>query len=106
MSLTPRPSPRRWAGPAALLVLNGLLLAVALIQHATPAAEAQGGTPRARGEYTLVSGRINAGGADVVSILDAANQELIFLRWDQGKQQLYPIAYRNLIADEAADPGR
>jgi hypothetical protein len=94
----------RSLGP--LLLLNTALGAVLIAQHTAPVADAQPLPQRARGDYAIVSGRTNVGGADTVAILDAANQEIAFLRWDQSRQQMSMIAYRNLTADNAADPGR
>jgi hypothetical protein len=75
-----------------------------------PRADAQNAAPpregRIRGDYTMVSGRVNAGGADAVYVLDAANRELIALRWDAAKQSLAGVGYRDLDADGRSTPGR
>lgn len=93
-----------------LLVLNLLLVAVLVAVTWTPPADAQNAAPpregRIRGDYTMVSGRVNAGGSDAVYVLDAANRELIALRWDSAKQSLTGIGYRDLDADGKSSPGR
>lgn len=94
-----------------LLVLNLVLVAALAAVAWTPAADAQNAAPpskegRIRGDYTMVSGRVNAGGADAVYVLDAANRELIALRWDSAKQSLTGVGYRDLDADGRSSPGR
>ncbi|MCX5689359.1 MAG: hypothetical protein NTV94_06155 [Planctomycetota bacterium] len=93
-----------------LLVLNLALLAALLGLMYIPGAQAQNAnTPagsRNRGDYTMISGRTNAGGADAIYVLDSANQELVALRWDAAKQSLTGIGYRNLSADAKSVPGR
>ncbi len=79
--------------------LAGLALAAAL-------AGAQAGGGRARGEYTMVSGATSAGGPQAVFIVDSANQEVLALRWNQGRQSLDTIGYRSIATDAAAKPGR
>jgi hypothetical protein len=88
----------------ALLALNAVLGATLWLQHAVPHAHAQPG--RARGEYTMVSGRTNAGGPHAVYVLDSANQEMASLRWDPARRVLGVIGYRNLSGDANAKPGR
>lgn len=89
-----------------LLVLNGVLAAVLLVKSSTPPATAQPGQTRARGEYTMVAGKTNFGGPHAIYILDGVNQELVALRWDQSKQTMIGIGYRNLVSDAAAPSGR
>jgi hypothetical protein len=94
-------------GKRGLIVLNGVLLAVLAAMAAVPIAEAQVQAVRARGEYTMVAGRTNAGGPAAVYIVDAANQEMVVLRWDQSKHSMIGLGYRNILGDgRAAPPGR
>src|SRR5689334_20615978 len=91
-----------------LIALNAVLLAgVAFLAWATTAG-AQNGQPaaRARGEYTMVAGKTIAGGSAAVYIVDAGNQELVALKWDQSKQQMVGLGYTNLQRDGRAIPGR
>lgn len=97
---------RTHAALAGAIVLNVVLGAVALAKFAPSRAEAQAAKPRARGEYTMTTGKSNVGGPDVICILDAANQEMLFLRWDQSRQKLVPQGYRNLAQDAASGTGR
>jgi len=93
----------------ALIAINLALLGVLAFILGAPMATAQNaaqGPGRARGEYTLVSGKTNAGGAAAVYLLDSNNQELIAMRWDQAKQSLIGLGYRNIQADGNALPGR
>jgi hypothetical protein len=94
-----------------LVVLNAALLAGLVLVMWSQTAGAQNSAERPangrnRGEYTMISGKTNAGGADAIYVLDAANQEVIALRWDVAKQSLTGIGYRNLIADSKSVPGR
>ncbi|MEM9064852.1 MAG: hypothetical protein AAGB51_05120 [Planctomycetota bacterium] len=95
-----------------LLGLNALLACVlALLWLAPP-----GGSPRAvaqtsdeeraRGRYTLVGGRLPAGNADAVWILDSVNQEIIGVRWDSSRGRLDGLGYRNLNDDLGVREGR
>lgn len=103
-----------WKLPRAhrpLILLNLILLCavVALAWPPAPATAQNANLPpgtRARGEYTMVSGRTNAGGAHAVFILDTSNQELVALRWDATKQALAGIGYRNLGSDTKSAPSR
>ncbi|HYE60775.1 MAG TPA: hypothetical protein VD997_02165 [Phycisphaerales bacterium] len=100
---------RAFAGRRGLIAINAALLATLGAITFAPLATAQPGVGagRARGQYTMVSGRTMSGGADAVYIIDSSNQELIALRWDTGKQSLMGLGYRNLSGDGAtAPPGR
>ena len=94
----------------ALIMLNvGLLSGVVLLAWGPAAGAQNANVPpgnRARGEYTMVSGRTIAGGADAIYILDTSNQELVAVRWDSTKQALTGIGYRNLKADTRSEAGR
>jgi len=89
-----------------LIALNLGLAALLGVVGASRMVGAQVGADRARGEYTMVSGRTNSGGAHAVYILDSVNQEMIALRWDQSKQTMSGIGYRSLVQDGQSNPGR
>jgi hypothetical protein len=93
-----------------LLTLNAaLLLALGAVVWGQAARAQNANVPdgaRARGNYTMISGRTLAGGSDAVYVLDGTNQELVALRWDAAKQGLAGIGYRNLSADSKAAPAR
>ncbi len=59
---------------------------------------------RSRGDYTAVGGAIQGGNANAIYVLDAVNQELIALRWNESTKSLEGIDYRNLARDAAATP--
>lgn len=94
----------------ALVAANVLLLAAAAIVIARPTlvpnAFAQTEAARPRGQYTMVSGKTNQGGPHAVYILDAASREVIALRWDQSRQSLVGVGYRNIEADSRLTQGR
>jgi hypothetical protein len=54
----------------------------------------------------MVSGRIIGGSNHAVYIVDAANQEMVAVRWNETIKGLDPIGYRNLQADAQVQPGR
>lgn len=107
-SLSPHRALRHLRSPLAPLLAIAIIGALLLLQRATPAAHAQnqGQPPRARGEYTLLSGRLTIDGPHAVYVLDSSNQELVALRWDQSRQMLMGIGYRNLSTDTSAQIGR
>jgi hypothetical protein len=95
-----------------LLAMNAILLAgVAAVSFApslfsSAVAQSQPAM-RARGEYTMISGKSSSGGA-AIYVLDASNHEMIALRWDLARRSLVGLGYRNLTADgqvgAVADP--
>ena len=94
------------SGRRGLLALNAVLLAGLALVSWAPSADAQP-QGRAPGEYTMVAGRTIMGGPAAVHIVDSANQEIVTLRWDQAKQSLMGLGYRNIAGDgRAAPPGR
>jgi hypothetical protein len=93
------------ASPA-LIALNAALLLVLGIITLAPESYAQRGQARVRGDYTMVSGRIVGGSSNVVYIIDAANQELIAVRWSNASKGLDGVGFRSLQADGQTGPGR
>lgn len=92
-------------GARRLILLNaGLLVALAAVSLAPPAGAQRGG--RAGGDYTMVAGRVQGGSTNAVYVVDAANQEMIAVRWNGGTKSLDGLAYRDLSADAAMNPGR
>jgi hypothetical protein len=89
----------------ALVVLNGALIAVLGAVVLAPSSLAQRGS-RARGEYTMVSGRIIGGNANAVYIVDSSNQEMIAVRWNESSKSLDGLGYRDISADAQTQPGR
>lgn len=86
---------RRWL-IAANLGLGGAVVIAAL---ATSAGGVQPAV-RAPGQYTMVAGQIQGGGsAAAIYILDSINQEMIGVRWNQSRNQLDGVDYRNLVED-------
>lgn len=92
----------------ALLWLNGMLIAALLVMTAAPGvlAESLSTQPsRVRGDYTMVAGKTTAGSIHAIYVVDAANQEIIALRWDP-RQKLIPVSYRSIEVDSRQQPGR
>lgn len=95
-------------------VLMGLNIALAFLLGATlvsrtDAFAQEEGRPanlRARGEYTMITARTNQGGPHAVWVLDAANGEMVALKWDQSRQSLIGAGYRELSSDVRVSPGR
>ena len=95
---------RRHSG---LLALNaGLLLALGAVTLA-PMAEAQRGstTQRARGDYTMVAGRVIGVPESAIYIIDSTNQELVGVRWDRSRRSLQPIGFRDVQLDARGGRG-
>lgn len=93
-----------------LVIVNAALLALLVLVAWGRSADAQNSAAppagRARGEYTMVAGKSNTGGSEVVYIIDASNQEMVALKWDQSRQAMSAVGYRNMGADTRATPGR
>lgn len=84
--------------PAPVVIVNVVLLALVVGLALTPSAGARQPS-RARGVYSMVSGSIQGGNADVLYLIDSANQELIAINWDTARSNLNVIGYRNLAVD-------
>ncbi len=93
--------PRRLAP---LIAVNAALLGVLAFVEFGPAASAQQShePARPRGQYTLVGGQIQTGNSNAVYIVDSVNQEMIVLRWEDGRNILSGIGYRDLEEDARA----
>ncbi len=81
-----------------LIALNLVLLLLLVAVVWSPVASAQRGG-RARGDYTMVSGRIQGGNTNAIYIVDSNNQDMIALRWNPGTKALDGIGYRDLQED-------
>jgi len=82
-----------------LIGLNAaLLLALALVTL-SPAVTAQQQPARAPGDYTMISGEMQGRTAAAIYMVDATNQEVVAVYWDQSRRRLEPIGYRDLAAD-------
>jgi hypothetical protein len=101
--------PSLFRRPAFVVGLNLALLGVlALLVVAGSPANAgsrEGAAPRARGEYTMLTGRGGSGSTGLVYILDGVNAELIALRYDS-RTHLSVIGYRSMDGDAKATPQR
>jgi len=84
-----------------LIALNGVLLIVlaGLVLGPEPEPAAGQEAIRARGSYTMVGGDTRSGTGNAVYILDAANQELIGVRWNETSRSLDRLGYRNMLED-------
>jgi hypothetical protein len=91
--------------PRGLIAANAALLAVLAAVTLSPSSFAQR-SGRARGDYTMVSGKVTGGNAHVVYILDSSNQDMIAAKWNDGAKAVDVIGYRDLQADSQAQPGR
>jgi hypothetical protein len=93
---------RRWLIAANL----GLAGAIGVSALAVPAMGVQP-TTRARGKYSLVAGQIQGGGsASAIYIIDSINEEIVAVRWNQSRNELDGIDYRDLKADAQQEVGR
>lgn len=87
-----------------LIILNVVLLIVVAGVFFAPRAVAQR-AGRARGDYTMVAGKIQGGNASAIYIIDTSNQEMIAMRWNETVKALEGIGYRDLQEDSASIPG-
>jgi hypothetical protein len=91
---------------ALLMGVNLSLLALlAIVTFAGPA-HGQRAAVRARGDYTMVAGPIQGGNTSAIWIVDAVNQEMVVLRWNDGTKSLDGLGYRDLASDARLRPGR
>jgi len=88
-----------------LIALNVVLLGVLGVVALSPASWAQRST-RARGNYTMVSGKIIGGSAHAVYILDGSNQEILAARWNETSKTVDVLGFRDIRADAQSEPGR
>lgn len=91
---------------AGLIALNAALLAALAAVSIVPAkvADAQG-VSRVRGAYAPATTRIQGGPEGALFVIDAANDEMIGVRWERGRRTLSPIGYRDLALDAQAPTG-
>lgn len=54
---------------------------------------------RGRGEYLMIGSTVPGSNASLIQVLDVSNQELITLKWDQGRRAYIVSGYRNLSGD-------
>ncbi|MBL0928244.1 MAG: hypothetical protein IBJ11_11435 [Phycisphaerales bacterium] len=103
---SPRPRPNGFRG---LIALNAVLLTalagVTFIHDASaqPRQNPPAGAspPRSRGEYAMVSGRVQGVPESAIFVVDQSNQEVLALRWDRSTRQVRGIGYRDMKADGA-----
>ncbi|MBL0922117.1 MAG: hypothetical protein IBJ10_08320 [Phycisphaerales bacterium] len=81
-----------------LVALNAVLLAALAAVTFAPIAEGQG-PARARGQYTMVAGRVQGSTEEVVYVYDAANRELVAISYDRSRRASQPIGFRDVNAD-------
>lgn len=106
--MTHQPHPPRPRFRRPLLALNGVLLCACLAVTLAPTAGAQNqpNPTRARGEYTMVGGQVSGSSSNAITVLDAANREMVTLLWDSSRRRLQGVGYRDLITDLVAETQR
>lgn len=82
-----------------LAVLGGVTLITASRTGAQPHDPNAAAPARGRGEYTMISGRVQGLTTSGIYVLDAANQEIVALSWDRNNNRAEIIGYRNLDDD-------
>lgn len=91
-------------GLIALNVVLLVLLAGVTLSSTGVVGQSQPGA-RSRGDYTAVGGKIQGGNANAIFVLDAVNQELVALRWNETTKSLEGIDFRDLARDARAAAG-
>ncbi|MBL8874570.1 MAG: hypothetical protein JNM86_02105 [Phycisphaerae bacterium] len=87
------------------LALAGALAGFWFLSSAS-AQPANPGSGRGRGEYLMIASGIPGSNANNVQILDVSNQELLTLRFDQGRRAYVVNGYRSLGGDRNIPGGR
>lgn len=82
-----------------LIALNAVLLAALMTITLAVPADAEQRARRSRGEYTMVAGRVQGVTESAIYVIDAANQEMLALRWNRSNKSLSAIGFRDLAAD-------
>jgi hypothetical protein len=82
-----------------LILLNAALLGVLALVAFSPRADAQAPRARAKGQYAMVSGKVQGVTESVIYIADAANEQLAAARYDRSRKSLNVIGVRDLAAD-------
>jgi hypothetical protein len=83
-----------------LVLLNiALLGALALVSLSPNASAVAEGQSSARGEYVAISGTIAGTKTPVIWVVNQASQELVAFQYEEQRNQLVGIGYRNLNND-------
>ena len=83
-----------------LVLLNILLLgALALVSLSPDDAALADGRSSTRGEYVAISGTIAGTKTPVIWVVNQASQELVAFQYEEQRNQLVGIGYRDLNAD-------
>lgn len=98
-----------------LVILNaGLLAVVAGLWAWSPASAGrdpgaawaqEAAKGRLRGQFLMVSGKLQGSPTNAVYIVDTANQELLSLKWDRTGQRLQGLGWRDMAKDGGATAG-
>lgn len=95
---------RHWSMSPRVRVLAavnaGLALAIAGVALG-PTATAQDDVAarRPQGDYTIVGGQDRAQNVNLVYVVDATNEEMITLQWDDSRRVLRGVGFRSLKDD-------
>lgn len=84
-----------------LLTLNAALLVLLAIVTLGPGlrAAADASLMRPRGDYTMVSARIQGATANYVYVVDSTNAEIVSLKWNRNAEQFEIADYRDITED-------
>ncbi len=85
----------------ALIALNiGALALLAAVSFAPGISSAQSpARTRAHGQYGMLSGQFQGSSEDAIFLVDAANAEMLALKFDRSRRSLTGIGYRDMAAD-------
>jgi hypothetical protein len=86
---------------AALVSLNGVLLAALAWIEWSPGAQAQS-MSRTRSSYAMTGGTLMGVSQGVIYVINETDQELVALMWNERTKQFQGLGYRNLAADLSA----
>jgi hypothetical protein len=86
-----------------IALLAALIGSAVLAQGRTSPPPASGA--RTRGNYTVVSGRVQGSTGSVMYVFDAANQEIVAVRWDRNASRFETIGWRDVAGDSRQQQG-
>ncbi len=91
-----------------LIAVNvALLLLLGAVTLAPQSSAQRGGSGgRARGEFTMVAGKMTGSSAHAIYIVDSSNQDMVAVKWNESTKSLDAIGYRDLKEDAQSSPGR
>ena len=87
-----------------VLALNVLLVAILTVIVLVPSSDAQSTNPRAIPGYVAIPAVASGINTGVVYILDTSQQEMAAVAWNQNRNKIMTLGYRNIAIDALSVP--